>query len=80
MLKNIFRTFYGLTAALMAAVGVSACSDDNNGLDIPQEQHPEAGYITLNMNCVEGTRATEDGVDTYHENLIKTVTICPMGR
>ncbi|MDE6697101.1 MAG: hypothetical protein K2K25_09490, partial [Muribaculaceae bacterium] len=76
MLKNIFRTFYGLTAALMAAVGVSACSDDNNGLDIPQEQHPEAGYITLNLNCVEGTRATEEGVENYNENLIRTVTLC----
>ncbi len=60
----------------MAVVGVSACSDDNNGLDIPQELHPEAGYITLNLNCVEGTRATEDGVETYNENKINTVTIC----
>lgn len=76
MLKNIYRTFYGLSAALMTIVGVSACSDDNNGLDIPQEQLPEAGYITLNMNCVEGTRATEEGVENYNENLIQTVTIC----
>ena len=61
----------------MAVVGVSACSDDNNGLDIPQEQHPEAGYITLNLNCVEGTRVTEEeGVTDYNENVIRTVTIC----
>ncbi len=78
MLKNIFRTFYGLTVALMTILGVTACSDDSKDLNIPQEQYPEAGFITLNLNCVEGTRATEteDGVESYNENLIKTVTLC----
>lgn len=43
---------------------------------------PECGYITLSMECIEGSRApeeegyTEDGLDRLNENLIKTVTIC----
>ncbi len=57
---------------------MSGCSDDNNGLEIPQDQLPESGYITLSLKCVEGTRAdyTEEGVEGLNENLIKSVTIC----
>lgn len=79
MLRNIFRYFCGLTLALAGGIGLAGCSDDNNGLDIPQEQIPESGYITLNLKCVEGTRAddyTEPGVEGLNENLIKTVTVC----
>lgn len=64
----------------MGGVGFVSCSDDNNGLELPQEQLAESGYITLSLKCVEGTRApenyTEDGVEGLNENWIETVTIC----
>ena len=82
MLRNIFRYFCGLTLSILGGVGFVSCSDDNNGLEIPQDQIAESGYITLSLKCVEGTRApedkqyTEDGVTSLNENLIKSVTIC----
>lgn len=79
MLRNIFRYFCGLTLALAGGIGLAGCSDDNNGLDIAQDQLQESGYITLNLKCIEGTRAddyTEEGVEALNENLIQSVTIC----
>ena len=82
MLRNIFRYFCGLTLALIGGAAVVGCSDDNNGLDIPKEDLPESGYITLSLKCVEGTRAPEDepytepGIEGLNENWIEKVTIC----
>lgn len=81
MLRNIFGYFCSLAFALGGTIGVVSCSDDNNGLELPDNQLPEGGYITLSMKCVEGTRApeeepyTENGVNSLNENLIDKVTI-----
>lgn len=80
MLRNIIRYFCGLALILIGGSGLVCCSDDNNGLELPKEDMPESGYITLSLKCVEGTRAPEDytepGLNQLNENLIETVTIC----
>ncbi len=78
MLRNIVRYFCGLTLVLAGGMSFVGCSDDNNGLDIPQDKQPESGYFTISLKCIEGTRSdyTEEGLENLNENLIDKVTIC----
>ncbi len=80
MFSYIYRILRNLTLAGIVSVAIVSCSDESNGLDSPQQQMPESGYITLSLNCVEGSRApsdyTEDGLDTFNENWIESVTLC----
>ncbi len=88
MLRNLFRPLCGVAFAAIVAATVAGCSDDTTGFDVPEQQQPESGYITISLNCVddelaEASRAgendapyTEEGDKDRHENLISTVTLC----
>lgn len=65
-------------AIALAAGAIFGCSEDT--FEIEQPQGPESGYITLSLQCVEGTRApgdyTEESKEELNENHISTVTLC----
>ncbi len=74
--KKYFSSNILLTLVLM--LSVISCSDDI-GIE-PDPSIPEPareGYITLQLKCGDAaTRATESGVTSLNENLLKTVTLC----
>lgn len=74
-ISNIFKKItFGVFSCLIAQ-GLVGCTDE---LEMPTtpDNSAEAGYITLNVNCSEMTRATEPGIDDLNENRIDRVTLC----
>lgn len=78
MTEYIRKTLFMLMAVLAAGMLAVSCADDAlDAPDAPDAENGEEGYITLYLHSAEhSTRATEAGVDSYNENLIKNVTLC----